>query len=137
MKLHELIDADLPARELKRLTRVDAVLRAAAHRDCERTRLAISAALDHELSEPESFHIGDHVEHRDRCRAFQANAAMSATALRTAANRKTHELKLTFGELALIYKSLRAAKALAALPPDDELLNDTIQLVDQTLNKAL
>src|SRR5947208_13179527 len=105
MKLHELIDADLPARELERLTRVDAVLRAAAHRDCERTRLAISAALDHELSEPESVLIGEHVEHCDRCRAFQANAAMTATTRRTAANRTTHELTLTFGEPALIYKS--------------------------------
>jgi hypothetical protein len=48
----------------------------------------------------------------------------------------THELQLTFDELALIYKSLQAAKALGALPPQDELLNDTIQLVDQALNRA-
>jgi hypothetical protein len=49
---------------------------------------------------------------------------------------QTHELKLTFGELALIYKSLQAVKTLGALPPQDELLNDTIQLVDQALNRA-
>jgi hypothetical protein len=50
---------------------------------------------------------------------------------------QTHELKLTFGELALIYKSLQAVKTLGALPPQDELLNDTIQLVDQALDRAI
>ena len=48
-----------------------------------------------------------------------------------------HELKLTFGELALIYKSLQAVKTLRLLPPQDELLNDTIQLVDQALHAAV
>ena len=47
-----------------------------------------------------------------------------------------HQLKLSFGELTLIYKSLQAVKTLGSLPPQDELLNDTIQLVDQALNKA-
>jgi len=47
------------------------------------------------------------------------------------------ELKLTFGELALVYKSLQAAKTLGALPSQDELLEDTIQLVDQALNAAI
>jgi len=50
---------------------------------------------------------------------------------------ETHELRLSFRELALIYKSLQAAKTLGALPPQDELLNDTIQLVEQALNRAL
>jgi hypothetical protein len=50
---------------------------------------------------------------------------------------ETHELRLRFGELALIYKSLQAAKTLGALPPQDELLDDTIQLVDQALNRAV
>ncbi len=49
----------------------------------------------------------------------------------------THTLTLTFSELALIYKSLQAAKTLGALPPQDELLNDTIQIVDQELRRAL
>jgi len=44
------------------------------------------------------------------------------------------EVRLTFGELALIYKSLEAVKTLRALPPQDELLEDTIQIVDQSLN---
>jgi hypothetical protein len=35
------------------------------------------------------------------------------------------------------YKSLQAVKTLGALPPQDELLNDTIQLVDQALNAAI
>jgi hypothetical protein len=49
---------------------------------------------------------------------------------------ETYELRLSFGELALIYKSLEAVKTLGALPPQDELLNDTIQLIDQALNRA-
>jgi|GEM_PF-6806117 len=51
--------------------------------------------------------------------------------------RRRHELTLTFDELVLIYKSLQAAKTLGALPPQDELLDDTIQLVDQALNTAI
>jgi hypothetical protein len=48
------------------------------------------------------------------------------------------ELKLTFDELALIYKSLQAVKTLGALPSEDELLlEDTIQLVNQALNDAI
>jgi hypothetical protein len=46
------------------------------------------------------------------------------------------ELTLSFDALALIYKSLQAVKALGALP-SDELLEDTIQLVDQALNDAI
>jgi hypothetical protein len=47
------------------------------------------------------------------------------------------EVKLTFDELALIYKALQAVKTLAALPPQDELLDDTIQLIDQALSAAI
>ena len=47
------------------------------------------------------------------------------------------ELTLTFDELALIYRSLQAVKTLGALPSEDELLDDTIQLVDQALNDAI
>jgi hypothetical protein len=47
------------------------------------------------------------------------------------------ELTLTFDELALIYKSLQAVKTLGTLPSEDELLDDTIQLVDQALNDAI
>jgi len=50
---------------------------------------------------------------------------------------QTHELKLTFSELALIHKSLQAVKTLGALPLQDELLNDTIELVDQALNRSI
>jgi hypothetical protein len=48
-----------------------------------------------------------------------------------------HEVKLTFDELALIYKSLQAVKTLGGLQPEDELLDDTIQFVDQALNSAI
>jgi hypothetical protein len=47
------------------------------------------------------------------------------------------ELTLTFDELALIYKSLQAVRTLGALPSEEELLEDTIQLFDQALNDAL
>jgi hypothetical protein len=50
---------------------------------------------------------------------------------------RRHELALTFDELVLIYKSLQAAKTLGALPPEDELLEDTIQVVDQALGTAI
>jgi hypothetical protein len=49
---------------------------------------------------------------------------------------KTYELKLSFDELTLIYKSLLAAKALGVLPQENELVDDTIQLVEQTLDGA-
>jgi hypothetical protein len=52
------------------------------------------------------------------------------------ANTRRHEIRLTLDELVLIYKSLQAVKTLGALPPQDELLNDTIQLVEQALNRA-
>jgi hypothetical protein len=51
-------------------------------------------------------------------------------------NTERQEVEFTFDELALIYKSLRAVKTLAVLPQNDELLDDTIQRVDQALNTA-
>ncbi len=63
-RLRELIDTDVPPDELERLARVDAPLRASAHTEapCEQTRAAISAALDHELSEFDSIRVRKHVE---------------------------------------------------------------------------
>jgi len=49
---------------------------------------------------------------------------------------KTYELKFSLDELTLIYKSLQAAKALGVLPQENELVDDTIQLVEQTLDGA-
>ena len=49
---------------------------------------------------------------------------------------KTYDLKVSFDELTLIYKSLLAAKALGLVPQEDERVDDTIQLVGQALNKA-
>lgn len=48
-----------------------------------------------------------------------------------------HKLEVTFDQLALIYKSLQAARTLGALPPQDELLNDTLDLIDQALTRAV
>jgi hypothetical protein len=50
---------------------------------------------------------------------------------------QSYDLRLTFAELSLIYKSLQAVKSLDALLPQDELLNDTLHLVDQALNLAV
>lgn len=50
------------------------------------------------------------------------------------ANAERQEVEFTFDELALIYKSLQAVKTLAVLPRNDELLDDTIQRIDQALN---
>jgi Putative zinc-finger len=198
--LGELIDVDLPAGELARLARVDALLRTASARDrdgaivasgdgrdCERIRASISAALDGELSELESIRARKHVEHCPSCAGFQADAERLAAALRTTppepvgrplavpldggsafpmherrrneeplrANLRlvatptttgsteprrddqAHALRLTFGQLALVYKSLQAVKTLGALPPQAELLNDTIQLVDLAMKEAV
>ena len=46
----------------------------------------------------------------------------------------TYELTLSFDELTLIYKSLLAAKSLGVLSQSDELVDDTIQLVDEALS---
>ena len=48
----------------------------------------------------------------------------------------TFELELSFDQLTLIYKSLMAAKSLGVLSQEDELVDDTIQLVDQALNRS-
>lgn len=48
-----------------------------------------------------------------------------------------HRLQLTFDQLALIRKSLEAVRTLAVLPPQDELLDDTIELVEQALMEAV
>jgi hypothetical protein len=84
----ELIDAVVPAAELERLERVDALLRAA------RPRLRLVAAR----AEP------------------------------------TRDLKLTFRELSLIYRALQAARTLGVAATEKELLEDTIQLVNQALD---
>jgi len=47
------------------------------------------------------------------------------------------ELKLSFQQLTLIYQSLQAVKTLGALAPQDELLQDTLHLVDLALDKGL
>jgi hypothetical protein len=44
---------------------------------------------------------------------------------------------VSFDELVLIYKSLQAAKTLGALPPEDELLDDTIEVVDNALESGI
>jgi hypothetical protein len=52
-------------------------------------------------------------------------------------NDRNPKLELTFDQLALIHRSLQAVRALGVLPPRDELLDDTIQLVDQALDQVV
>jgi hypothetical protein len=52
-------------------------------------------------------------------------------------NDRNPRLELTFDQLALIHKSLQAVRALGVFPPRDELLDDTMQLVDQALDEAV
>jgi hypothetical protein len=48
-----------------------------------------------------------------------------------------HQLRLTFDQLALIHKSLQAVRTLALLPPEDELLDDTMEIVDRALDQGM
>jgi hypothetical protein len=50
---------------------------------------------------------------------------------------QTQRLSLSYRELSLIYRSLQAAKTLRALPAEGELLDDTLQVVDQALREAI
>jgi hypothetical protein len=111
-RFRELIDADLAAEELERLARVDALLRVAAAHDREEAATLLPRA-----------------RFRDR----------RGTNGSTWAGRddETQELKLTFRQLALIHKSLQAVKTLSVLPPQDEVLGDTMHLVDLALAEAV
>jgi hypothetical protein len=82
-----------------------------------------------------------HNERRTGPDALRPNLSLVSTPSTTAPVRRRREEKkqqveLSFGELTLIYKSLQAVKTLGSLPRQDELLNDTIQAVDQALNDA-
>jgi hypothetical protein len=54
--------------------------------------------------------------------------------MRTELDMARYELTLSFDELTLIFKSLLAAKSLGVLSQNDEVVDDTIQLVDQVLS---
>ena len=54
--------------------------------------------------------------------------------MRTEHDTARYELTLSFDELTLIFKSLLAAKSLGVFSQSDELVDDTIQLVDQALS---
>ena len=54
--------------------------------------------------------------------------------MRTEHDTARYELTLSFDELTLIFKSLLAAKSLGVLSQSDELVDDTIQLVDEALS---
>jgi hypothetical protein len=48
-----------------------------------------------------------------------------------------HKLQLTFDQLVLVYKSLEAVRTLSVLPQGDELLDETIEIVDRALEDAV
>jgi hypothetical protein len=138
--LRELIDTNLPADQLERLASVDGLLREAAVRDGP----AEAPSLLPRARFPDGALPTGRCKRKRRTSeeavwpSLRLVTTQSATAEPTRRRtEETHELKLSFAELALIYKTLQAAKTLGALPPQDELLNDTIQLVDQALNRAV
>jgi hypothetical protein len=51
-------------------------------------------------------------------------------------NEEPLAIELSFRQLALIRRSLEAVRTLGVYPPQDELLGDTIHLVDLALKKA-
>jgi hypothetical protein len=55
---------------------------------------------------------------------------------RIVANRDLIELKLGFGELVLIQRSLEAVRTLGLVDRQDDLLTDTLQLVEVALEEA-
>jgi hypothetical protein len=137
-RLRELIDADLPADDLERLVRVDALLREAVAGAASPELLQRPLAVPSRDAIAMPSHDPRTSEERVRPTLRLVTTPQVATeSKRHRTDEQTHELKLTFGELALIYKSLQAVKTLGVLPPQDELLNDTIQLVDQALGRAI
>lgn len=56
--------------------------------------------------------------------------------VRSKSDEQRIELRLSFGELTLVHRSLEAVKTLGAFERQGELLNDTIDLVDRALNEA-
>jgi anti-sigma factor RsiW len=76
-------------------------------------RASISAALDGELSELESVRLHSHLDGCDSCRAFEASAQFSTTALR-AAPLEPLSKPLTLPSKRTIARTLRVPTAAAA-----------------------
>jgi hypothetical protein len=79
-QLHELLDADLQADELKRLARVDALLREAAARDraargCWPMRPLDLGPARRQAVRLESIGVGEHDDHCPACRP-QTNSSV-------------------------------------------------------------
>ena len=70
-------------------------------------------------------------ERREWCRPHLLDPHLGRTL------QEMHEIRVTFDQLALIHKSLQAVRTLGVLPPQDELLADTMQIVDQALLDAV
>ena len=130
----ELLDDDLPAEELERLARVDALLRVVA-RDPDDVRGRTGGATP-----PKRLRRRLRPASEDGVRPRLGLVATPRAPSRLGqqrADQQTYELKLTFAQLALVYKSLEAIKTLGALSPQDELLGDTMQVVDLAMTAAV
>ena len=73
----------------------------------------------------------------DRLLRAAARARPALRLVEPATTRPKLGLELGFRELALISRSLKAVKTLGAPPLEDELLDDTIELVDRALKEAI
>jgi hypothetical protein len=140
-QLRELIDTELPTDEFQRLARIDALLRVSApgHEDEAASllpRVRVAAPSEGRSAPPLDERPPSDEGVRPMLSVVTTPPAASGSTPRTSA-KQTHGLKLTFSELVLIHKSLQAVKTLGALPLQDELLNDTIELVDQALNRSV
>jgi hypothetical protein len=118
-RVRELVGDDLRADQLEGLAHVDGLLRAVAAGDRASTS-------------------GPAAKRREDRPSSRLVAPPAGHVLRPhRADKQTHELKLTFSELSLVYKSLQAVRTLGELPTQDELLNDTLHLVEQALQRAV
>jgi hypothetical protein len=69
--------------------------------------------------------------------AAPAAAAVGTPSAAESSLKEPIELKLAFGELVLIHRSLQAIKTLGLVEQQDELVADMLQLIDVALEGAV
>jgi hypothetical protein len=69
--------------------------------------------------------------------AAPAAAAVGTTSAAESSLKEPIELKLAFGELVLIHRSLQAIRTLGLVEQQDEVVADMLQLIDVALESAV